>query len=82
MYRIHYDPKFGRFVIQVGCCFGLFWTTVRQVFAGGTDEAPVDVFKVRHYQTYELAQKFATESGLATLYVDRSTNKFRAHMGR
>lgn len=78
MYRIHFDPKTGWFILQVGCCYGLFWTTVMETFAG----APADAPKVRQYATYAAAQKFATESGLATLYVDRSANKFRAHMGR
>ena len=79
MYRVHFDPKTGWFILQVSSgLFSMFWTTIMETFA----EAPADAPKVRQYATYAEAQKFATESGLATLYVDRSANNFRAHMGR
>ena len=80
MFRIHFNPKTGRFVIQIGCCLGLFWRTVqREVHGlGGEPAAVLD----HEFDTYNEALIYATNIGIDTLYADRSANQFRAHMGR
>ena len=80
MYRIHFDPKTGMFLVQVGCYFGLFWKTVGREIRGLAGET--SVWEPLRFETYRDAGLYIDTIGLSALYDDRSANKFRAHMGR
>ena len=83
MYRIHFDPETGKFLVQIATgLFGMFWKNVCQVFAGGVGESPVDVAKPRQFGTFKEAKEYTASIGLDQLYEDRSANHFRAHLGR
>ena len=58
MYRIHFDPRVGEFVIQV-MKWGLFWITV-------STNHPLT--------TYDEARAHVGAIGLDKLYQDRSEN--------
>lgn len=75
MFRIHFDPTTGQFVVQV-LSFGCFWTTVRRKRA---DEPTA---KIAGFATYEEAGKYVSSIGLDKLYTNKSADKFRAHMAQ
>lgn len=58
MYRIHFDPRTGEFVIQVSCWW-FFW------FAVSTNHP---------LTTYDEARAYVGAIGLDKLYQDRSEN--------
>lgn len=81
MYRIHFDPKTGRFIIQVATgMLGLFWTTVGREIHRLAGESPV--WEPLRFEKYRDACLHVDTIGLSALYDDRSINKFHAHMGR
>lgn len=69
MYRIHFDPALGKFVVQV-LSWGIFWVTVRN----GSDFAT--------FATFENAERYITDIGLNKLYENKSADKFRRHMAQ
>jgi len=80
MYRIHFDPKIGRFVIQV-LVWGIFWKTI-QIARESEDPAklPSFTFEEHSFRTYSETIAYVQEIGLNTLYKDCSKNKYREHM--
>lgn len=77
MYRISFDPKTGRFIIQI-LRFGLFWVRVME-FVLDTDGSH-DHFACAYFQTYDAARKHVEAIGLDQLYQDRSENVRRNFM--
>jgi len=73
MYRIHFDPRFGRFVIQVKF-YGCFWRNIVKL-ADNNSTTESLMFK-----TFKEAEEHVQSIGLDKLYVDRSVNKFREYM--
>lgn len=67
MYRIHFDPRTGRFVVQV-MALGIFWQTV----AIGEGEPLA-------FPTYQQAVTHVNAIGLDVLYVNRSADAFRKY---
>lgn len=61
MWRIHFEPKIGKFVIQV-LRYGMFWVSVR----GGEE--------VLSFVTHDDALSHVVHIGLDRLYRDRSAN--------
>lgn len=61
MFRIHFDHKVGKFIIQV-LWFNLFWRTVKKELDDLT------------FDTLGHAEKYAADTGLAKLYVNKSAN--------
>ena len=77
MYRIHFDPKISKFVVQVQR-FGLLWVTCTVLCIDR--EGPNDVYLTNTFDTYLKAAEYVTAIGLDTLYADKSANMYRAHM--
>lgn len=73
MFRIHFDPKLGRFIIQVHR-FGLLW---RSVMALNDDSSGTNQMM---FKTFDEASSYVKSIGLDKLYRDGSTNKFREYM--
>lgn len=73
MYRIHFNPIFGRFVIQV-LVWGFLWESIRQVDEQGKKTFPIT------FETYDDAIAHIQKIGLHTLYQDRSINRYREHI--
>jgi len=71
MYRISFDPKTGRFIIQI-LRFGLFWVNVQREIPG--PDGPVTINDTFSFQTYDAARKHVEATGLDQLYQDRSEN--------
>ncbi len=80
MFRIHFNEKIGRFVIQV-LVLGIFWKTI-QIARESKDPAklPRFTFEEHSFRTYAEAIAYVQEIGLNTLYKDRSKNKYHEHM--
>ena len=68
MFRIHFDPKLGRFIVQVKT--GLFWRTT-MCLADGSDKTDKCLYK-----TYDEAMDHVKSVGLDKLYRDGSRNRF------
>ena len=68
MYRIHFDPSVGQFVIQV-VALALYWRTVRDRSG-----------KIEFFETFEDAMARVDHIGLSRLYRNKSADKFRAYM--
>lgn len=66
MYRIHFDHKSGKFIIQVSSWFNFAW---QNVICGFSKEA-------LYFDTYDKAVQHVNEIGLNKLYQDRSHNQF------
>lgn len=82
MYRIHFDPKIGMFLVQIASgLFGIFWTTVGRELNGVAGEKS-PVWNSLRFATFKEAKEYAASIGLDQLYEDRSANHYRAHMGR
>jgi hypothetical protein len=75
MYRIHFDPNVGRFVIQV-LVWGFIWESVRSLNEQGKKTSPLT------FETYDDTVAHVQKMGLHTLYQDRSANKYREHIQR
>ena len=73
MFRIHFDPKTGCFVIQVRS-YVFFWTNVTAL-NGENDGLASMVFK-----TFDDASSYVKSIGLDKLYRDRSICKFDEYM--
>lgn len=74
MYRIHFDHKTGKFILQASIFFGLYWITVKNGDGNGDGYA---------FNTYEEARKHVSKIGLDQLYKDKSANQFHDYiMGR
>lgn len=69
MYKIHFDPILGRFVVKVSQ-FGFFWVTVN--IQSESKKAQNLIF-----ETYDAAIEHIKQIGLDKLYEDRSANKYR-----
>jgi hypothetical protein len=81
MYRIHFDQKIGRFIIQV-LVYGFSWKTVL-VAKELKGEAPYPIkfdFEKHSFRTFEEAGKHISEIGLDKLYQNKSANCFHKHM--
>lgn len=77
MYRIHFDPTIGQFVIQV-LRFGFIWANVRHIISEElTDELSNEILK---FKTYINAQSHVVSIGLDELYEDRSDNVLRKYL--
>ncbi len=72
MYRIHFSPQVGKFVVQV-LWIGSVWRTVRQHEASGPSTELT-------FRTYSEAKTHVSEIGLDQLYSNKSADKYRAHM--
>lgn len=70
MFRIHFDPKLGRFVLQVKT--GLFWRTTMSL-ANSNDTTSWMLFA-----TYDEVMDHVKAIGLNKLYRDGSRNVFDA----
>lgn len=75
MYRIHFDPRIGRFIIQV-LVFGLFWSSVKKL-AESNDKTESLTF-----HTFEGAVNHIQSIGLDKLYKDGSAMRYRAYMNQ
>ena len=73
MFRVHFVPALGKFVIQVSAWFGLSWKTVKHLDEGRTH---VDLT----FETYKAAMQHVENIGLNDLYRDRSDNRYRDYM--
>lgn len=73
MYRIHFDHRIGRFVIQV-LVFGLFWRDI----AKSSDTEPVSD-RLSFAKLVE-AENYIQSIGLARLYKNKSANEFSKYM--
>lgn len=73
MFRIHFNPKLGRFLIQV-CILHTFWSSIK---APNSDKSGYDVMT---FETFDGAVAHTKLIGLDKLYRDHSDNKFRDHM--
>lgn len=67
MYRIHFAPRLGRFVVQV-LAFGIFWRTV------------VNGDTIQSFESFTEATNYVTSIGLDKLYKNYSEDAYRAHM--
>jgi hypothetical protein len=67
MYKIHFNPEIGKFVIQV-LHLSLFWKTVLG------ENGPLD------FMSFDEARKHVSKIGLDQLYQDRSENTRRTYM--
>lgn len=61
MYRIHFDPKIGKFIIQVLCWYAV-WRTVQHEDTGLT------------FDTLGHAERYVADTGLGSLYINKSAN--------
>lgn len=75
MFRIHFDPKLGRFLIQINVRH-MFW---RSVMTLNQDSSGSEVMM---FKTFDEASAYVKSIGLDKLYRDRSENKFREYMGQ
>lgn len=73
MFRIHFDPKLGRFIVQIHH-LGMFW---RSVMALNEDKSGTDLLM---FKTFDEASEYVKSIGLDKLYRDMSVNKFREYM--
>lgn len=73
MFRIYFDPKLGRFIIQVHR-LGIFW---RSVMALNDDSSGTNQLM---FKTFDEASEYVKSIGLDKLYRDGSANKFREYM--
>lgn len=73
MFRIHFNPVLGRFVIQVSQ-YGFFWTTIKCL------NEKNDGIAENSFETYDASICHIKTIGLDKLYEDRSVNRYRAHM--
>lgn len=69
MFRIFFDPKLGRFIIQVKG-YGFFWRTVMSYKDGD------NLTSVKLFETFDQAMDHVKVIGLNKLYRDGSANKF------
>ena len=69
MFRIHFMPIGGKFVIQISTMYGLIWKTVTE--SDG---------QAKEFATYKDAVEYVSSIGLDTLYENKSENYYRAHM--
>lgn len=74
MFRIHFEPELGRFLIQVNK-YHFLWCSV---MALNSDNSGCEVML---FKTFDEALNYVKSIGLDKLYSDRSENNFRAHMG-
>jgi len=70
MFRIHFDPTLGRFILQVKT--GLFWRTTMRL-ADSSDKTESMLFA-----KYDDVMDHVKAIGLNKLYRDGSRNKFDA----
>ena len=75
MFRIHFDPKLGRFLIQINQ-HHIFW---KSIMALNQDNSGTEVMM---FKTFDEASDYVKIIGLDKLYSDRSENKFREYMGQ
>jgi hypothetical protein len=75
MYRIHFDPAIGKFVIQIAGFLCTWHTVHREIDGPGTP-----VREKLTYDRYVDAQAYCEQIGLNVLYEDRSADKYRMHM--
>lgn len=73
MYRIHFDPKIGRFIVQV-LAFGFIWVSVQKLADSNDKTEPLT------FTQFDEATSHVKTIGLDKLYRDKSENQFRAHM--
>ena len=73
MYRIHFDHRIGRFVIQV-LIYKLFWCDV----ARSSDIDPLS--KRATFLTLTEAREYVKSIGLDQLYHDKSADQFNRYM--
>ena len=77
MYRINFDHKTGKFILQTSIFFGLCWVTVKD---GDADSENFDGYA---FNTYMDAKLHVSQIGLDQLYKDKSANQFHDYiMGR
>lgn len=74
MFRIHFDPRLGRFLIQVKVN-GFFWKNVMKL----ADKEPIS--EAMTFKTFADAQEHVKSIGLDKLYANKSENRFREYMG-
>lgn len=73
MYRIHFNPKIGRFIIQV-LIFGCIWAPVKKLAESN------DKVEQLTFQKFDDAVSHVKSIGLDKLYADKSANKYREHI--
>ena len=75
MFRIHFDPKLGRFLIQINR-HHIFWKSIMTLNEDSSSS------EVMMFKTFGEASDYVKSIGLDKLYRDRSENKFREYMGQ
>ena len=70
MYRIHFDPKIGRFIIQV-LVLGFIWAPVKKLAESN------DKVEQLTFQKFDDAVSHVKSIGLDKLYADKSANVYR-----
>ena len=73
MFRIHFDPKLGRFLIQINR-HHIFWKSIMTLNEDSSSS------EVMMFKTFGEASDYVKSIGLDKLYRDRSENKFREYM--
>jgi len=75
MYRIHFDPKIGRFIIQV-LVLGFIWAPVKKL-ADTNDKVDRLTFN-----KFSDAVDHVHAIGLDKLYIDKSANVYQSYASR
>ena len=75
MFRIHFHPQLGRFLIQINQ-HHIFWKSIMVL---NQDNSGTEVMM---FKTFDEASDYVKSIGLDKLYRDRSENKFREYMGQ
>ena len=74
MYRIVFDPRCGRFLVQISAWFGLFWKNVMCLDASGDDLIPMA------FKTFDEAKEYIASIGLDQLYANKSEDQYRTYL--
>ena len=69
MYRITFDPRLGKFVVEIISFFGFIW---RRVLSEG---------EWRVFNTYDEACAYVKAIGLDKLYENKSADRYREYIG-
>jgi hypothetical protein len=69
MYRIHFDHKTGKFVLQIATFGGLWWSTVKTGEGDGYT-----------FDTFDKAKARVADIGLDKLYENKSADQYRTYI--
>lgn len=76
MYKIEFDPSFGKFVIEI-LKHSFIWKRVHEDLVD--PPLPQASKKLLTFDTFSEAESYVSRIGLDKLYQDRSSNKYREY---